>query len=47
MGPSSMRTIGTFVAGILALAAAGGSAAMAQGYPTAPVKLIVTTGAVG
>src|SRR6267154_3203852 len=47
MGPSSMRTIGAFVAGILAVASVGDSAAIAQTYPTAPVKLIVTTGAGG
>jgi tripartite-type tricarboxylate transporter receptor subunit TctC len=37
----------TLLAGILALACGGGSAAIAQGYPAAPVKLIVTTGAGG
>src|SRR5947207_11494424 len=42
-----MRTIGVMVAAILALASAGFSAAIAQTYPTAPVKLIVTTGAGG
>src|SRR3977135_4108089 len=42
-----MRTIGLVVAGMLALASAGFSAAMAQSYPQAPVKLIVTTGAGG
>src|SRR6267154_1453612 len=47
MGPSSMRTIGAFVAGILAVASVGRSSAIAQSYPTAPVKLIVTTGAGG
>ena len=40
-----MRTIGIIVASILALASA--SAAIAETYPAAPVKLIVTTGAGG
>src|SRR5215470_3202129 len=41
------RIIGAIVAGILALACGGRVAAMAQTYPAAPVKLIVTTGAGG
>jgi tripartite-type tricarboxylate transporter receptor subunit TctC len=41
------RAIGLVIAAFLALASVGGSAAMAQSYPTAPVKLIVTTGAGG
>ena len=39
------RTIGSAVAVALALVSVGRPAAMAQGYPTAPVKLIITTGA--
>jgi tripartite-type tricarboxylate transporter receptor subunit TctC len=43
-----MKIIGTIFAGILALLAIGGrSVAIAENYPTAPVKLIVTTGAGG
>src|SRR5262249_40359427 len=42
-----MRTAGAIVAVILALACGGHSAALAQTYPAAPVKLIVTTGAGG
>jgi len=42
-----MGTIGAIVAGILALASGGRSEAIAQTYPAAPVKLIVTTGAGG
>jgi tripartite-type tricarboxylate transporter receptor subunit TctC len=42
-----MRTIGLIVAAALALVSAGRPAAMAQGYPAAPVKLIVSTGAGG
>jgi len=41
------REFVTLLAGILALASGGRSAAIAQGYPAAPVKLIVTTGAGG
>src|SRR5215472_11982805 len=41
------REFVTLLAGILALASGGRSAAVAQGYPAAPVKLIVTTGAGG
>src|SRR4051794_5007502 len=41
-----MRTIATIGAGTLALAS-GWRSALAQSYPTAPVKLIVTTGAGG
>src|SRR5262245_18003755 len=41
------RTIGAILAGILAFACDGRFVAMAQTYPTAPVKLIVTTGAGG
>src|SRR5262245_64863272 len=41
------RTIGAIVAGILVLASGGSFVAMAQTYPAAPVKLIVTTGAGG
>src|SRR3954451_16326888 len=41
-----MRTIATIGAGTLALASSWHSA-LAQSYPTAPVKLIVTTGAGG
>src|SRR6185503_16716587 len=41
-----MRTLATIGAGALTLASAGRSA-LAQSYPTAPVKLIVTTGAGG
>ncbi len=37
----------TIVASILAMASAGHLAVMAQGYPAAPVKLVVTTGAGG
>jgi tripartite-type tricarboxylate transporter receptor subunit TctC len=44
---SGIRTIGLLVTSLLALAVTGGSAAHAQSYPTAPVKLIVTTGAGG
>src|SRR5262249_56479481 len=40
------REFVTLLAGILALAS-GGRAAIAQGYPAAPVKPIVTTGAGG
>ena len=53
LGPPSpgrflrMRTIGAIVVGILVLACGGRFAAMAQTYPAAPVKLIVTTGAGG
>ena len=43
--PLGKRTIGAIVAGMLA--AASGPAALAQTYPAAPVKLIVTTGAGG
>jgi tripartite-type tricarboxylate transporter receptor subunit TctC len=42
-----MKIIGTIFAGILALLAIGRSVAIAENYPTAPVKLIVTTGAGG
>jgi hypothetical protein len=42
-----MRTIGAIVAVILALVSGGRSQAIAQTYPAAPVKLIVTTGAGG
>src|SRR5215813_11314419 len=41
------REFVTLLAGILALASGGRSAALAQTYPAAPVKLIVTTGAGG
>jgi len=41
-----MRTIATIGAGSLALAS-GRRSAFAQSYPTAPVKLIVTTGTGG
>src|SRR5262249_42838491 len=41
------REFVTLLAGILAMASGGRSAAIAQGYPAAPVKLIVTTGAGG
>jgi tripartite-type tricarboxylate transporter receptor subunit TctC len=41
-----MRTIATIGAGTLALAS-GWRSALAQSYPTAPVKVIVTTGAGG
>src|SRR5215510_13253855 len=41
------KTIGAIIAGILALASDGNFVAMAQTYPAAPVKLIVTTGAGG
>ena len=43
----SIRTTGIIIAGILGLACGGHSAALAQNYPAAPVKLIVTTGAGG
>jgi len=42
-----ISSIGVMVAVILALASGGRSSAIAQSYPTAPVKLIVTTGAGG
>ena len=42
-----ISSIGVMVAFILALASGGRSSAIAQSYPTAPVKLIVTTGAGG
>ena len=41
-----MRTLAAIGAGTLALAS-GWRSALAQSYPTAPVKLIVTTGAGG
>ena len=41
-----LRTIAAIGAGTLALAS-GRRSAFAQSYPTAPVKLIVTTGAGG
>src|ERR1700742_3934244 len=51
-GPTCRRQLGTaivatLIAATLALVAGGRSAAMAQAYPAAPVKLIVTTGAGG
>jgi tripartite-type tricarboxylate transporter receptor subunit TctC len=46
-GQLFMRTRRVIVAAILALASGSGCPAIAQTYPTAPVKLIVTTGAGG
>jgi tripartite-type tricarboxylate transporter receptor subunit TctC len=40
-----MRTLAFIFAGVLALESFGSFAAIAQGYPTAPVKLIIGTGA--
>jgi tripartite-type tricarboxylate transporter receptor subunit TctC len=42
-----MRVVAAIVAGALALASGTRSPAIAQSYPSAPVKLIVTTGAGG